>query len=460
MTYRIFKGQRPVLAALFFLTALTTVLSSCEKPENEVGIGVQPEEDNIDLTTTDTTTLQMVTEGVEPVRTDESSIFGSLIGNYVDPIFGSVKTSTYTQLRLSTNNVDFGDVSNIVVDSVVMELLLTGEMYGDIVPQDFVVERVTEPLSIDSSYTTESQLAVTGNNLIDPNWITQTVDTADTEVVDDQTLIRVRFHLTNELAQVLLDASGTEDLQNNENFIQFFNGIRISSNSEAANTFEISPTSTRSSITMHYRDLGDEEPETELEFELLINSNCAYFTNVEFDYSGTDLQPLQNGQDSISGAERLYIQSQGGVRTKISFPNLMDYADPSTRIINRAELVIPLEEGTEEPYFPIIKVVPLTDYNDGEDQLPIRDFFAPTGAQYVNMLYDTTKHEYRFNITRHIQGVFEGTVENSVIYLEAEHPRFGTTSPRSSVPFDVRRSVINGLEDEENRPRLVLTYTD
>ena len=58
MTYRIFKGQRPVLAALFFLTALTAVLSSCQKPENEVGIGVQPEEDNIALTTTDTTTLQ------------------------------------------------------------------------------------------------------------------------------------------------------------------------------------------------------------------------------------------------------------------------------------------------------------------------------------------------------------------------------------------------------------------
>jgi hypothetical protein len=101
--------------------------------------------------------------------------------------------------------------------------------------------------------------------------------------------------------------------------------------------------------------------------------------------------------------------------------------------------------------------VPLTEDSEGE-RLAILDLVSP-GPDFVNIIYNNEDKEYRFNITRHVQGLLEGTVESNAIYLVAEHPFFGTTNLDVNVPIDVRRSVIDGFGGKRE-PRLVLTFTD
>jgi hypothetical protein len=58
---------------------------------------------------------------------------GSPLGNYIDPVFGEVNSSIYTQIRLE-QAYDFiplnGTINDIVVDSAVLYLAIDGS-YGE-----------------------------------------------------------------------------------------------------------------------------------------------------------------------------------------------------------------------------------------------------------------------------------------------------------------------------------------
>ena len=91
----------------------------------------------------------------------------SPLGNYLDPVFGNVNASIYTQIRLE-QAYDFrpshGSLDSIVIDSIIMYLSLNG-YYGDIHPQTFRVEQLTDPIYTDSSYFNNSTVPVSTTDL-------------------------------------------------------------------------------------------------------------------------------------------------------------------------------------------------------------------------------------------------------------------------------------------------------
>ena len=79
----------------------------------------------------------------------------ALLGSYIDPEFGMSKASFVTQLRLSSNNQEFG---NVTVDSAILSFRLAGA-YGKagidtfkLTAQTMRVYELQEDLEVDSNY--------------------------------------------------------------------------------------------------------------------------------------------------------------------------------------------------------------------------------------------------------------------------------------------------------------------
>ena len=128
---------------LFYISALCGALGSCTK-NNSFGLEINPESQLISTFQSDTFSIHTFTVLSDSIRTDELN-GPSPLGNYLDPVFGNVNASIYTQIRLE-QAYDFrpshGSLDSIVIDSIIMYLSLNG-YYGDIHPQTFRVEQLT-----------------------------------------------------------------------------------------------------------------------------------------------------------------------------------------------------------------------------------------------------------------------------------------------------------------------------
>src|SRR5690606_11753426 len=105
--------------------------------------------------------------------------------------------------------------------------------------------------------------------------------------------------------------------------------------------------------------------------------------------------------DTVSPARATYVQALGGLRTDIRFPDLMRFAERGL-VLAKAELVLPLE-GSFNPYLgPPAQFFIFRKGTDGVDA-----FLPDQTAGVVNIggNYAPSPREYRFNITRYVQGV-------------------------------------------------------
>ena len=70
------------------------------------------------------------------------------------------------QAWLSAPDIDFGP--NPVVDSIYLSLHYSGDRYGQLSPQNILVEALVDTLSLDSDYYSNASFATTELNLADP----------------------------------------------------------------------------------------------------------------------------------------------------------------------------------------------------------------------------------------------------------------------------------------------------
>ena len=124
---------------LVFLSILIAVVA-CRKKENTLGKDLLNSNQYLNGITTDTFYLASSVLIEDSVITDNVS--NVVLGQYKDPVFGDFNASFYTQLRITGTNPDFGNINEIVVDSMVLGLEYAG-YYGDLSAQTFEVFEVS-----------------------------------------------------------------------------------------------------------------------------------------------------------------------------------------------------------------------------------------------------------------------------------------------------------------------------
>ncbi|MDQ3192019.1 MAG: DUF4270 domain-containing protein [Bacteroidota bacterium] len=414
------KDLRAYLPAVFFLTSFVLQVS-CRKPENIIGLGVQPPEDRVDALFTVQDVKTTTVKG-DSIRTDQTIY--NLAGNLNDPIFGKANASFYSQVRLLTSNVKFD--ASAIVDSIVLNLKYQS-FYGDTTtPQTFRVYEITQDVAIGNQYYSNSNIAFSPNEIgIIQNFIPNPRSS------------HLSIKLDNALGQRFLDADSSKFV-NNTSFVNFFKGFYVKPDLVPGNggiiSFDL--LSAVSKMTMYYRTATDT-----LSFDFVINENSSRINKFELDYTGTEVAAAL--VDPLENQKNVYVQSMGGVRTKVVLPDLATILDDNTIVINNAVLIVPVK-GDYGIYTPPERLRIVAVDSLGR-LLEIPDFLE--GSTHYGGTFNATTKEYRFNISRHLLFTLRGTPNYSLLLLP------------SGAAANANRAVLLGNAADENKMRLQIIYT-
>lgn len=434
------KGVRSPFS--FLLIFLAFLLFGC-RTDNKLGQEVQDDDSLIGLMSADTFELRVRTIPRDSILTDELDFI--MIGSYQDPDFGRVQGNYYTQLRLSSENVDFGNPADLTLDSAVLSLFFEsqdrGIAYGkkkeaneDLAPQTFEVYELQAPLDINSDYYNFSSVPLSASPIGSATSIVPNpFDSVSTATGREPAQLRIR--LDEAWADQLLKAD--ESVYNDQNsFSNFLYGIAVVPNNgtQTVGDGEIlyfDPYSVYTRLRLFYQvKLTDTTSNSET-YDFLINDSTAFFNQFELDNSGTPVEMALN--DASIGEQRLYVQGMGGAAISLEIPYLQELGRNRKIAVNKAEITLTGDPAQVDYAFNPAFLLLRYD-EDGILRFPL-DWEEP-GDHYGGRFDDFAK-EVRFTITRQVQEILNDA--NAGI-----NSNFGFLIVSGAEGSSVNRSVMNG----------------
>lgn len=426
------------LSAIFFLIGFV----SCKKDGE-----LNPEFDDgglaINFVDTFSITSQVVLE--DSLRSD-LSVF-NLLGLYHDPIFGPMSSSLYAQVTLTGINVDLdSDVSTL--DSIVLTMDYEA-LYGDTAsPMSINVYELSTALSNNNDYYSNTR---TSFNSTPIGSLTFTPNLEDSVSIAFDTLKRaphLRIKLNNTFGQTLMngDASGSDDMKNNTAFTEFFKGLYITTSDSVSNTsltpnqgsiVSFNMNSSLSTLTIYYNDTS--------KYDFTINTDGVKYCRFEHNYSGTDIESHLTNSPSRD-TTITYVSTMAGVKTKLEIPNIKNIAEGGAVVINKAELVVTVENGTEGNFDTPLESISLVGIDENGEQFFLPDFFE--GITHFGGDYESGDKTYKFNIARHINDLVYGTNNNYGLYIIA-----------NGASITARRSILTSEKNSTTKIKLNITYS-
>lgn len=426
----------------------TTILIGCRKPDADLGLDLLPG-DELGLSI-QTAPVRAYTFPDSARRT--SGLSRNLVGSYMDPEFGSLRAAFVAQLRLTANNIGSGqETVGLVPDSIVLALAfdLPTFGYGNLHPQLFTVHEISEDLSVDSTYYTDDFPELVDGDLVEEHaGLLTPQPLATPEIGGVVSVPQLRIRLKESLARRILGAFNTPDLVDNTAFLNFFKGIQVSveNGSQAplqGGVLYFSTLNSASKLTIYYKDTLSSDPELPRIMDLVISSNSVRYNVVERDRSQA-VTLVQALSDTSAPAPLVYLQTLGGLRTAVRFPDLIDRTGEG-KALSKAELVVPVA-GTYYPYYdPPPLVFIFRKGITGADTLLLDQ---QSGIQGIGGAFNSVTNEYHFNITRHVQQIFNGSLANNGVELIA-----------GKAGESADRVVLCGPEHPDTPMHLQLTFT-
>ncbi|MFT6849653.1 MAG: hypothetical protein ACJATA_000451 [Sphingobacteriales bacterium] len=430
----------PLLISLFSFVA-------CENPDlDEVNLGGQ--NDKLDGIFTDSLSVGVMLEREDSVNA--GLLTRNILGHFKDPIFGETQASLVAQLRLSGNNLNFGE--DLTLDSVVLVMKYL-DFYGDTTSRIYLkVEELIQDLEFDSVYTSDDTFAVKspliGGKLVNPR-AKDSVTIALRRNGNPDTLLKVapqvRIKLDSMFGVKLLNESGSDNFIDNVSFLNFFKGIKISadqSQTQGEGAFiGLDIVNSISSVQLYYKQDTLKKSQS-----FLINALSASANRYDHNYQNTPVETAL-ANNTVQN-ERVYIQPMAGINGVIQFPFLEDLKKDGPIAINKAELVFKVEPGTNDKYASPGKFILFREDSLGRI-LALPD--AILGAFYQGGVYNSTDETYTFNIAIYLQDIIDGLADGEKLKMV----------PDARVIFPQRVVFLGYKEDKKspNRIKLNLVYT-
>jgi len=367
-----------------------------------------------------------------------------IAGSYIDPSLGGVNASFNTHLLLSLLNPNFGDEP--VCDSVVMFLAYRG-YYGDTsMPATFVVTELGEELKSDIKYYSNYNFAL-GKEL---GRVTTVASPKTLLIYGTDTLSPgLKLNLDKDYFQENLINSSRLSKQyfiNNTEFVKHVNGINVSTEGYSNGLYYFNIGSLSSYIKVYYRGNPADTVSQVYEMYYGVFSSGNYISVNSFSQDFTLGGPNLETQDTINGEATVYSQAMGGAVAKIVLPNLKEFKD-SSWIINRAEIILPVREGSVSKY-PLPGSFLLLE-DSGDQRLLIDDYrsggLSVDGNLEIGYLREKN---YTFNITR--------LVHRYINTEDTIHPLIVLPASSASQGW---RAVLNGNQDPVKPMEFNIYYT-
>ena len=362
-----------------------------------------------------------------------SGLGTSLIGGYKDPIFGTIATQTYFQVAPPA----FEDIyDNVLFDSITLILKLNKKFYGD----------STKPIHIDVSRVVQKiepfENGVSLYNInkfnVDPI-VLGSKDILINPTQTDTISIKLNAAFGQDLLNKFINKSDT--IKTTETFLNFFKGLRLSSNVASELVFGCSDTA---KMRIHYKKKDLFLTNRNIDFALT-NRNL-HFNNISVDRStgSAKLQNLSTAKeiDSKLTDNTAYGQAAGSALIKLKFNTVREILKiPNFAKILSARLIIRPIEGTYNRTFylpPQLRLSTTTSLNQiGIDLSTVGANGTPV-VQYGNLFTDYAfgvNTAYSFDVTSFIRFAVTDLDVNSKngLLLSPPHGAYETSFSRLAI---------------------------
>jgi hypothetical protein len=403
--------------SISWVLALVALLA-CNKT-TYIGVDVLPGSDDVGAIYTDTFTLLTNTIREDTVLT--SSTTNNTAGFIYDPVFGKSYAAFYTQLLLSTNDVDFGDPDTLYIDSVVLTLAYGGYYGYKDVPQTFLVYRLTEDMDPkpENGYYSHNDFDVDPNplgrkDLFVPNF------TDSVSVLDLRLPPHMRIRLSDRFGQELLGQSGGFNFSSDTAFKDYLKGLCVApdtaSTPYSASMLYFNLTSLYSGLQLYWHTPTRDS----LSYVFPVGSTEIRSGYFKHNYTGSAVE--QHLSASVSDNDSLvFIQGLGGLKTRITIPALDSLKDV---VINKAEITLTQKidpTKTDSIFKTPPQIVCVTADSTGRD-LGIPDnqqFFPNPGGVKVSKvtLGRESYAQYTFSVATQLQEIVSGITEDRGLFL-------------------------------------------
>lgn len=379
------------------------LLVGCKPPETEAGWDIQSAYDLLDLQQTDTFTVEL--QSVKEVRLESDQLSTAVVGRMWHPQSGWHLGGFVSQFRLSAPDINFGE--NVVVDSVRLHLALTGDVYGIQRAQRLEVRALTQPLSLDSTYYTNSPFETAEENLMDGT---------SGIVLGQSGAQEVLIPLRADWGATLL-AAGDEAFDTNDNWLEFLPGLSIQpaqqGMGEGAVGVDLVGGSTK--VRIYYHNTTDT-----LFYDLVVNALSARANTFSHQWKG-DLAPWQQPDvEELPLGGPLHVMSGAGSKVRVVIPHLDVLGDLSGQtVIQKAELWLPVSEETQalQSRYPIpANLFILSEDADGN---PVSTPDQNSAGVNIGGIYDPSVAAYRFNIPQTLQRMLLGSLPSDRLHVVA-----------------------------------------
>lgn len=341
--------------------ALTLVAVSCESEMDNLGEQLFDGNSAEGVEKTFGIVAYNINNG-DVIRTDASQLAYATLGAFNEPAFGMQKSSYVSQVRMSSDNFDFG--TNAVLDSAVLVMTplynsdslvtTTNEDYiypdGNVAAKKVVktypvtkygkleiggektkfnikVREVEDFLGAYSDKVNSNKMVNVNANVIGAkvfdgtiNSVVITKDDGGSELLNRD--VSLRIPLDKDFFQTKIIAKNKQpELANAASFIRYFKGIQISVDETDGYIFKFTPAG--NSIKLYYKkDVPQSDGTVKREsfdYELSLAGSNAKFNQIEYNRLGT---PYKAAMETISqdGQPQLFAQGMGGSSFGLKIP--------------------------------------------------------------------------------------------------------------------------------------------
>ena len=433
---------------ILFITLLCLFVgTSCKKMPQHIGDSLQPNSSYIKVAFTGDYNIESEVERIDSLSTKSATL--SLLGNLYDPHFGQSDLSFYTQLGLTSNDMQFGE--GAVTDSIVLQVIYAG-FYGDtLTPLTVHVYEVLEDMDADTNQTYYSNTSFEfGNELANYTFLPKPKTFSN---IDDDTLNSAVLRIPIDIAfgeRLILDED--DALTSNSRFMDYFKGLYLDCEIPAGrgSICYFNMLHTKSYLRIYYHNDYDTTF-----YDFNVSDKYVRFNHFEHNYN-TAQSPIIF--DDTLNNPYLFVQSTAGVRSRLKFPNIAQWAqDLNTNVlINEAKLILSGANGlingvnNDTAMFSApIQLVVAKAKSDGSysimpDQL--------VGTDYFGGYYDPETDQIWFRISEYVQ---------DLILAGPDAENYGIYVYTYSGSFNAKRWIFHGPDspDTTNRVRLEIIYS-
>ena len=452
-------------AGLLTMLISLFIFNGCKNPTT-IGLDVEPDlalNSQIAIDSTIATQLLKEDSIIANYQTNNP------LGFFKDPEFGTTEANIAAALTLPNNTgLTFDNLATL--DSAVLVLPFSG-FYGDSINSQFRVdvkeldEKIYQDEAIPNYYNTKQwahKATFIGSSTIFSANIKDSITIADIRVGKNDTVKRVipqlRIKLDNAtITRLILDADSAK-LSTNNQFNNYFKGLYISmhkasiTNNGGIFLFNTStPGSAR--LDLFYKETKTAGKTDTLQKSFALAGNQGHVVSpITWDYSGTSIATELTKGDS----DKIYLKGLGCTKVKLSFPNLKNInALGSKVIINKAQLIVKVINGSQTPYKPLpLLKINRWDIANRPQLLPDESANDPRNISFGFIGGGYRKdNSYVFNITAYVQDLLSGKKDYGT-FISATN--FTDTKTQSS---NIGRSVLGGGKGNY-KMQLKVYYTD